>query len=120
MNSTKVKNNKNKKAKPSAAGERAALGGYGYQTDYQVDLVIKRLLDDSSFECAEFTNLKAGKWDDLILYSKDKIECYQFKHRDSKSITFSLLCGKNGLLRELATSWKDFQEELLLSGKKLK
>ena len=100
------------KVKQAALGERAALSGYGYQTDFQVQLVIQRLLEDSLFESAEFSNLNAGKWDDLILHSKRQIDCFQFKQRDNKTVTFSLLCGKNGLLGELAESWKCFRNGL--------
>jgi len=112
---------KSKKAPTApASGERAALGGYVNQTNFQIELVIQCLLQDGSFESAEFTNLEAGNWDDLILNFKNETIHYQFKRRRSGKITFSTFCGSSALLNEFAQSWLRIKSNVINAKKTLR
>ena len=84
----KKQDRQGKKTIPPGKGERIALAGYQRQTEYQIWLVLDKLLKDELIE-VEFASLESGIGDDLILATKRGFEYYQFRRRAKGSLTFS-------------------------------
>ncbi len=104
--------------RPPALGEGAAAAGYRYQYLVTAFLVLRRLRDDS-LGWVRIKDVDAGRVDDFVVGSDNRVDGYQVKHR-ARPLTFRSLTraeqeagdvgGAEPLIRQLADGWQRLRE----------
>ena len=100
---------------PPSEGERSAIQGYYHQYHLATSLIIKGLLDKSLVKVV-LVNPKAGRVDDILIYSNQRLDAYQVKwskvnkYWNYKTDFINDVSDTPSILSQLVDGWKLLRE----------
>lgn len=94
------------KSRAPASGEQSAISGYFKQYEYSACKIFE-CMRDGSLQAISLANKEAGILDDLLISANNLVHATQIKSsKDSASVSLHTELIANGLISEIAKSWK--------------